>query len=273
MQCPNSIRRELLKCVPVCILSQEQVIQLVRETGLTFAEVRYHTENFRYKVPPELRETVLTQTMTNPVIGEMVLRITDRDPIRGVNPLGKPYHFSVHDFIWNVSTHTNRQSVARVWAKLIADGSEFKDEVLALTTYMQFPGRWQRPTPCMDVRGLQRLLVLLGATVCEAYRRLAETTLAKMAEGDLSMVQQPSEAPVPSVENALAAAQFWKGQFHSKVLELEEQEKLLVAEIEEQKRQAAETLDEHKRQASEDRESMKEAHRTVIRLAEKLISS
>jgi hypothetical protein len=36
---------------------------------------------------------------------------------------------------------------------------------------------------------------------------------------------------------------------------------------------ASEAIDEHKRQASEDRESLKEAHRTVIRLAEKLISS
>lgn len=61
MSCPDSVKRELLKCVPICILSQEQIIKLVHETNLTFSEIRYHAENFRREVAPELRETVLKQ--------------------------------------------------------------------------------------------------------------------------------------------------------------------------------------------------------------------
>lgn len=131
--------------------------------------------------------------MSTPVLAQLVLKITDKEPIRGFTTQGKGQQFSVHDFIWNVSIHTNKQSVTKAWSRLIAQGSGFRDEILAQTTYIQFPGRGQRPTPCMDIRGLQHLLSVLGGSVGEAYRHLAETTLTRVAAGDLSMIQEIEE--------------------------------------------------------------------------------
>ena len=251
MSCPDSIKRELLKCVPSCILSQEQIIQLVRETNLTFSEIRYHAEHFRYKVPPEMRQAWLQQAVPS----QLTLKITDREPVRAVRS-AKGLQFSVLDFIWNVSMHANRQAVAKAWSRMISDGSEFRDELLALTTYNSFYK--EKSTPCMDAAGLQRLLVVLGASVCEAYRRIAEATLASVASGDPSAVSEPmDEDPKQLGDPTFNEAKFWREQFRLKHDELEIERAKAAAEI-----------GEYKRQVAEDRQCMKEIHLSVMRMIE-----
>jgi hypothetical protein len=39
--------------------------------------------------------------------------------------------------------------------------------------HFQFPGQGQRLTPCMTIRGLQHLLMILGGKVAAEYRAIA----------------------------------------------------------------------------------------------------
>ena len=47
---------------------------------------------------------------------------------------------------------------------LVQDGSEYKNEVDTLCVYLKFSGTGQRETPCMTIRGLQRLLMILDTS-------------------------------------------------------------------------------------------------------------
>ena len=56
----------------------------------------------------------------------------------------------------------------------------------------------------MDIRGLQRLIALLGGKIGAEYRRLAETTLTRLIAGDESMISEietnaASDAPIQTL--------------------------------------------------------------------------
>jgi hypothetical protein len=98
--------------------------------------------------------------------------------------------FSVYDFINVVCGKGIKQSYGRViYFNLTSDNSEYKDEVVKSTTNLKFPGRGQRDTPCMSMRGLQRLLMILGGKVATEYRALVETTFTRVMAGDRSLIK------------------------------------------------------------------------------------
>jgi hypothetical protein len=98
--------------------------------------------------------------------------------------------FSVYDFINVVCGKGIKQSYGRViYFNLTSDNSEYKDEVDKSTSNLKFPGRGQRDTPCMSMRGLQRLLMILGGKVAAEYRALVETTFTRVMAGDRSLIK------------------------------------------------------------------------------------
>ena len=68
--------------------------------------------------------------------------------------------FSVYDFIWYVCCKEGseaRKYAQKTFKKLIEMGSEHQKEVSSLCRHLKFPGSGQKDTPCMTIRGLQRL--------------------------------------------------------------------------------------------------------------------
>ena len=73
--------------------------------------------------------------------------------------------------------------------RLTQEGSEFKKEVLSLCKNFKFPGKGQRETPCMTIRGLQRLLMILGGKVAAEFREIIEGTFTRVMAGDESLIE------------------------------------------------------------------------------------
>ena len=73
--------------------------------------------------------------------------------------------------------------------RLIADTSEYRSELLDLTTYIKFPGAGQRDTPCMTTCGLQVLMQIMGGKVASQYRRLVIDVFNKWKRSDHPKIQ------------------------------------------------------------------------------------
>ena len=145
-------------------------------------------------------------------VTQLAIRLTsgDKDPIRGMKAPDGRTVFSVYDAMWNTGAYATRDAVTSAWTTLLL--TDFGEVVRASATYVKFPGRGQRDTPCMDIRGLQRLIICLGGKIGAEYRRLAETTLTRLIAGDESMISEiesnaASDAPIQTLaREALAYA-------------------------------------------------------------------
>ena len=85
------------------------------------------------------------------------------------------WYFSVYDFINFVTGHELSSSYARtLFCRLVKNGSEHANEVASNCSYFQFPCQGQKSTPCMTIRGLQRLLMILGGKVASEFREIVE---------------------------------------------------------------------------------------------------
>lgn len=136
---------------------------------------------------------------------DLILHFSTGASLRGVERkegvnVGE-WYFSVYDFIALVCNKRITSSYAHVlFCRLIADTSEYRTELLDLTTYIKFPGAGQRDTPCMTMCGLQVLMQIMGGKVASQYRRLVIDVFNRYMAGDLSMIQ---EIQAHSASNAL----------------------------------------------------------------------
>jgi len=135
-------------------------------------------------------------------MSSLVLKLVDAaegSSVRGMVGSDGMQIFSIYDFMTNACGYGNSGASARnEFKRLISDGSEHKNEVVASCYYCKFPGARQRDTPCMTIRGLQRLLMILGGKVAAKYRELVEGTFTRIMAGDQSLIE---------VINANAASQ------------------------------------------------------------------
>jgi hypothetical protein len=110
--------------------------------------------------------------------------------IRGMRDADGVNAYAVYEFLTKFCGYRDAGNTARKeFSRLVKDGSEFKDEVLSMTKYLKFPGQGQRETPCMTIRGLQRLLMILGGKVSAEYRALIESTFTRVMAGDQSLIE------------------------------------------------------------------------------------
>ena len=102
---------------------------------------------------------------------------------------GNEHDFSTFDFI----NHTTGKSLDDTYGKTtfyrMKNSDEYGAEIKALTKMVKFPGQGQRETPTMTIRGLQRLLMMLGGKVAREYRELVEGTFTRVMAGDTSLIQ------------------------------------------------------------------------------------
>ena len=80
-------------------------------------------------------------------------------------------------------------SARNEFKRLTSDGSEFKAEIVSSCYYLKFPGRGQKETPCMTLRGLQRLMMILGGKIAAEFREIVEGTFTRVMAGDKSLIE------------------------------------------------------------------------------------
>ena len=125
-------------------------------------------------------------------MASLVLRLTSDASLRGIIKEDGTHLFSVYDFITIACQKKDDGGYARkTYSNLVKDSCEFKKEVLKLVHYCQFPdGARQRETPTMTIRGLQRLLMILGGKVAANFRKEVEGTFTRVMAGDTSLIQE-----------------------------------------------------------------------------------
>jgi len=131
----------------------------------------------------------------------LLLKITSEASLRGMIDDGMQ-QYAVYDFI-NIACEKKHNSSYgnTTFFRLTADGSKFKKEVLALCKNLKFPGQGQRETPTMTLRGLQRLLFILGGKVAEEFRKVVEGVFTRVMAGDTTLIEEivsngASNAPI-----------------------------------------------------------------------------
>lgn len=169
-------------------------------------------------------------------MSDALLRLTEDASLRGKQDDNGMWWFSVYNFINFVCDKEEGSSYHYVtWKRLVSETSEHRDEVLTHCKYLKFAGSGQRDTPCMTIKGLQRLLMLLGGKVAGEYRQIVEGVFTRYMAGDTSLVEEiranaASDAPVQQLcRNALeheAPAALGK----RKLDELQMEERRLVLE-------------------------------------------
>lgn len=139
---------------------------------------------------------------------DFTFKLTENTAIRCMSVEKEDAHhkekwwFSVYDFINIVYDKDIKDgfSVTK-FTRLIEKGAEHKEELESLRVMLKFSGRGQRNTPCMTMRGLQRLLMILGGKVAAKYREIVEGVFTRHQAGDRSMIAEilanaASNAPV-----------------------------------------------------------------------------
>ena len=121
---------------------------------------------------------------------ELSLNDEDGSVIRGSSIPDEPDRWSVYDTINFVRGNPPGHNYAHTYfSRLVKEGSEYQEELQSLCQHFKFPGSGQRETPTMTIRGIQRLLIIMGGKVASEYRALVETTFTRVMAGDRSLIK------------------------------------------------------------------------------------
>lgn len=132
----------------------------------------------------------------------LMLKLTDDTSVRGIIAPDGSQRYSVYDFITLACQKSDGGSYARkTFSNFVKDESNFKEEVGRNVLNLKFPGAGQRDTPTMTLRGLQRLLLILGNKVASEFRVHLEGTFSRVMAGDHSLIEvicsnAASDAPI-----------------------------------------------------------------------------
>ncbi len=132
--------------------------------------------------------------MSSCASSSLVLRITGDDTIRGMLTLDGIQVFSVYDFMTKACGYKDTGAIARKeFKRLTSDGSEHKEEIVASCHNLHFPGQRGPSTPCMTIRGLQRVLMILGGKVAAEFQAMAEGVFTRVMAGDKTLIEVINE--------------------------------------------------------------------------------
>jgi hypothetical protein len=126
-----------------------------------------------------------------------LLNLTENAALRGMKVEAEgveekeKWWFSVYDFVNFVCDKDPKGPYAKsTFQRLIKNDSEYAKEVDTLCIGLKFAGRGQQLTPCMTIRGLQRLLMILGGKVAAEYRAIAEGVMTRYLAGDTTLLAE-----------------------------------------------------------------------------------
>ena len=135
-------------------------------------------------------------------MSELLLKLTGNATVRGTITSDGEHVASVYNFI-NLACNKRGRYAYNKWDHLISEKSEYKDELKELVTYEYVKGlstqiddlsntkkTRRRETPVMTMRGLQRLMMMLGGKVAAEFRQIVEGVFSRYISGDLSMIEE-----------------------------------------------------------------------------------
>jgi hypothetical protein len=125
-------------------------------------------------------------------MSDLVLRLTADATVRGATTRDGLQVFSVFDSI-SLMCQKSAAYSRQIWKRLISDDSDYKVELEALvyTVTLCHSGKnTSYHTPAMTLRGLQRLVMILGGKVAVDFRVILEGTFTRYMSGDLSMIEE-----------------------------------------------------------------------------------
>ncbi len=197
-------------------------------------------------------------------MSSLFLKLDSLGSIRGTVYSQDSQIFSTNDFINRVCNKEVNDVYGKTTFQRIKENPEFKDEVDKLCIYYKFPGRGQKPTPCMTIRGLQRLLMILGGKVAAEFREIVEGTFSRVMAGDQSLIEvinanAASDAPI---HNAYRSAIMTEpvapvvDELCMKRMRDYREEQMLDLELEERRHRLAEAKLAHVKNSAEFLESM-----------------
>ena len=143
-----------------------------------------------------------SRTIGHGIMSSLVLNLASEASVRGMVAPDGSHRFSVYDFITMACQKVDAGAYARkTYSNLVKDGSEFKEEIEKSVHYIHFHGGRGAATPTMTLRGLQRLLLILGTKVAAEFRALLEGTFTRVMAGDTSLIKvieanAASDAPI-----------------------------------------------------------------------------
>ena len=137
---------------------------------------------------------------------EVALKLTENESLRGMRNEDGVYWFSVYDFTNLVTDHEPGHDYAyQTFKRLVKPGSEHANDILTNCQDVKFSGHKQKPTPAMTIRGLQRLLMILGGKVAAEYREIVEGVFTRYMAGDTSLIEEVrANAVSDAPENVMA---------------------------------------------------------------------
>jgi hypothetical protein len=135
-------------------------------------------------------------------MSELLLKLTGDATVRGTITSDGEYVGSVYNFI-NLACNKRGTFGNKVWERLIRWDSVFKKELDELYTKEFVNGligqddqlsdtkktRRSR-TPVMTLRGLQRLMMILGGKVAADFRHIVEGVFTRYMAGDRTMLEE-----------------------------------------------------------------------------------
>ena len=193
-------------------------------------------------------------------MSELLLKLAENATVRGTINAAGEHVGSVYNFI-NLACNKRGRYAYNAWDRLISEKSEYKDELKELVTYEYVKGlsteiqdlsntkkTRRRETPVMTLRGLQRLMMMLGGKVAAEFRAIIEGVFSRYVAGDRSMLQEiqanaASDAPIhQAYRQALAQEPVVDAAGAKRHLELEMEERLVALA---EKKQALEERESH----------------------------
>jgi hypothetical protein len=131
-------------------------------------------------------------------MSELELKLTADATVRAtINARGQLV-VSVYD-VMDLACPNNCNSWTKMtWKRLIADNSEFKDEIKYTMEYLKYQGvtlnnekkRRFRKTPVMTLQEIQNLLMILGGKVAADFRQIVLSVFNRYMAGDRSMLTE-----------------------------------------------------------------------------------
>jgi hypothetical protein len=124
-------------------------------------------------------------------MSSLLLKLADGEgqSIRGKEHDGAQW-FSVYDFMTKACAYKDSGATARKeFKRLTSEGGEYREEIVAACHSFTFLGQRGPGTPCMTIRGLQRLLMILGGKVAADFRAIVEGTFTRVMAGDQSLIE------------------------------------------------------------------------------------
>lgn len=197
-------------------------------------------------------------------MASLFLKLDSIGSVRGAVTPQDNQIFSTNDFINLVCGKPVHDVYGKTTFQRIKENPEFKDEVDTSCIYYQFPGRGQKPTPCMTIRGLQRLLMILGGKVATEFRKIVEGTFTRVMAGDTSLIEvinanAASSAPIHQAYRQALNQEPTDPVLDQKTIESgkrKREERRFYMEMEERKQRLAESKLAHAKDSAEFLESL-----------------